>query len=174
MGDFPFERRVIHQELDRATATFHALTASASTADLRRRTTGTKWTNQQMLFHMLFGYLIVHRLLRLVRLFGRLPDRFSWLFARILNSATRPFHVINYLASCGGALIFSGPRLTRQFTHTVDSLHRHLDAASDDALARSMHFPLRWDPFFRDRMTLAEVYHYGTEHFDFHRVQLTL
>jgi hypothetical protein len=174
VGDLPIERRVIHQELDRAIATFHALTASASTTDLRRKTTGTRWTNRQMLFHMLFGYLIVHRLLRLVRLFGRLPDRFSWLFAGTLNSATRPFHVINYLGSCGGALIFLGPRLTRQFNHTVDSLHRHLGAESDDALARSMHFPLRWDPFFRDRITLAEVYHYGTEHFDFHREQLTL
>jgi hypothetical protein len=76
--------------------------------------------------------------------------------------------VINYLGSCGGALVFRGARLTRQFDRTVDSLHRHLDAEREGALARSMHFPLRWDPFFRDRMTLAEVYHYGTEHFNFH------
>ena len=31
-----------------------------------------------------------------------------------------------------------------------------------------------WDPYFRDYMTLADVYHYATQHFDFHRRQLTL
>jgi hypothetical protein len=174
MGDVPMERQLVHQELDRATATFHDLVFTASSADLGRKTVGTRWTNQQMLFHMLFGYLIVSRLLRLVRLFGRLPDRVSLLFARTLNSATRPFHVINYLGSCSGGLVLRGRRLTRLFDHTVASLHQRLDAESEDALARSMHFPVRWDPFFRDRMTLAEVYHYGTEHFDFHREQLTI
>ena len=28
--------------------------------------------------------------------------------------------------------------------------------------------------FFRDRMTLLEVYYCGSEHFDFHRQQLTV
>jgi hypothetical protein len=37
-----------------------------------------------------------------------------------------------------------------------------------------MHCPVGWDPFFEDRMSLADVYHYGTQHFDFHRRQLTL
>jgi hypothetical protein len=31
-----------------------------------------------------------------------------------------------------------------------------------------------WDPVFTDRMSLAEVYHYGTVPFDHHRAQLTL
>ena len=34
--------------------------------------------------------------------------------------------------------------------------------------------PVGWDPFFTDRMSVAEVYHYGTLHFDYHRRQLTL
>ena len=37
-----------------------------------------------------------------------------------------------------------------------------------------MHFPVGWDPYFKDMMTLGEVYHYGTQHFDHHRAQLTL
>jgi len=37
-----------------------------------------------------------------------------------------------------------------------------------------MHFPTRWDPFFTDVMTLRDVYRYPTQHFDFHRAQLTL
>ena len=123
---------------------------------------------------MVFGYLVVLRLLPLVRIFGRLPDSAGRLFAVALNAGTRPFHVINYLGSCGGALVFHGPRLTRLFDRVVASLHRHLDGETEESLHHTMHFPVGWDPFFQDRMSLAEVYHYGTQHFDYHRAQLTL
>jgi hypothetical protein len=170
----PADRQRIHDELERARADFHHLVAGADAAALRRATNGTRWTNGQMLWHMAFGYLIVRRLLPLVRLFGRLPEPFSRTFAAALNAGTRPFHTINYLGSVGGALVFHGPRLTRQFDHTIDVLHRRLDAESEEALGRGMHFPVGWDPFFRDTMTLAQVYAYGTEHYVFHRAQLTL
>jgi hypothetical protein len=35
-------------------------------------------------------------------------------------------------------------------------------------------FPTRWDRFFIESMSLLDVYHYATEHFDFHRAQLNL
>ena len=116
----------------------------------------------------------VARLLWLVRFFGRLPDRYSLRFAQALNAGRRPFHVINYLGSCGGALVFRGPRLARRFDRVISALQRHLDHESDASLARRMHFPVDWDPYFRDTMTLLDVYHYGTQHFDFHARQLTL
>ena len=37
-----------------------------------------------------------------------------------------------------------------------------------------MHFPVDWDPYFRDYMTVQDVLHYGTEHYRHHRRQLTL
>jgi hypothetical protein len=37
-----------------------------------------------------------------------------------------------------------------------------------------MHYPMTWDPFFADYMTLADIYHYPTQHFRFHQRQLTL
>ena len=170
----PADRQRIHDELDRVRADLHHLVARATAADVARRTNGTRWTNGQMLWHMAFGFLVVRRLLPLVRLFGRLPDPFSRAFAATLNAATGPFHHVNYLGSVGGALVFHGPRLTRLADHTVDQLHRRLDAETDEALGRRMHFPVGWDPFFRDTMTLEQVYRYGTEHYDFHRAQLTL
>jgi hypothetical protein len=170
----PTEREAVHRELDVARARFHDLVDAATPIALRRRTNGTRWTNQQLLFHMLFGYLIVGRLLRLVRLLGRMPDRVSATFAQVLNAGTRPFHLVNYVGSCLGGVVFRGPRLTARFDRTVDSLHRHLDGESAEALGRSMHFPVDWDPFFSDEMTLLDVYHYGTLHFEFHRLQLTL
>lgn len=168
------DRKSVHAELDLAGAELRTLITAASSADLRRGSAGTRWTNEQLLFHMVFGYMIVNVLLPLVRLFGRLPDRFSRTFAGVLNAGRRPFHVVNYLGSCGGALVFHGPRLIRKMDRTVATLHRKLNAETDETLTRRMHFPVDWDPFFTDRITLLAVYHYGTQHFEFHRQQLTL
>ena len=168
------DRQGIHEELERVRADFHHLVSNAAPADLRRATNGTRWTNQQMLWHMAFGYLIVQRLLPLVRMLGRLPPPLSRGLAATLNAVRRPFHLINYLGGCGGALVFHGPRLTRRLDRTLDQLHRRLDDEPDEALNRRMHFPVDWDPFFRDTMTLEQVYRYGTQHYDLHRTQLTL
>lgn len=168
------DRKSVHTELDHAAARLRELVGSSSPADLRRRSDGTRWTNEQLLFHMVFGYLIVNALLPLVRQLGRLPDGFSRTFAAVLNAGRRPFHVVNYLGSCGGATVFHGPRLVRRMDRIVAGLHRKLDAETEETLVRRMHFPVDWDPFFTDRMTVLEVYHYGVQHFEFHRQQLTL
>ena len=161
-------------ELEQARLAFHRLLDRASAADLRRGSHGTRWTNEQLLFHMLFGYLIVRALRPLVKGFDRLPDGVGRAYARLLNSAGRPFHVINYWGSRGGASVFRGARMGRLIDSAIASLQRHVEKESEAALARHMHFPIRWDPFFTDTMTLAEVYHYATQHFDHHREQLTL
>jgi hypothetical protein len=164
----------VQHEMQQAGAELRALATQASPADLRRGSAGTRWTNEQLLFHMVFGYMIVRALLPLVCLFDRLPDPASRVFAGLLNAGRRPFHLVNYLGSCGGALVFRGPRLIRQMDRTIAVLRRKVDQETDEALNRTMHFPVDWDPFFHDRMTVIEVYHYGTQHFDFHRRQLTI
>lgn len=78
------------------------------------------------------------------------------------------------MGSLGGALVFHGPGLTRVHDHTIERLHRRLEAESAASLQRRMHFPVGWDPFFRDTMTVEQVYHWATQHYDFHRAQLTL
>ncbi len=168
------DRQSVHEEMERARLTFHRLVSEASPADLRRATDGTRWNNEQLLFHMLFGYIVVRALLPLVRTFGRLPDGFGRAFARVLNAGTRPFDVVNYLGSCGGALVFPTSRMTAKLDLVVAALHSQLDRETENALGRRMYFPTRWDPFFRDTMSLLEVYHFATQHFDFHARQLTL
>jgi len=51
-----------------------------------------------------------------------------------------------------------------------------LDAGRQTAqrLSRGMHYPTRWDPYFKDFMTLADLYRYPTQHFDHHDRQLSL
>jgi hypothetical protein len=99
-----------------------------------------------MLWHMAFGCVLVGRLLPLVRIFSRLPEPLSRAFAGTLQAGTRPFHHIN----------------------------RRLDAESETSLHREMHFPVGWDPFFHDKMTVEQVYRWATQHYDFHRAQLML
>jgi hypothetical protein len=90
------DREAIAREMDDARDRLHALLAAADPADRRRRSDGTRWTNEQLLFHMVFGYLVVRTLLPLVHIVSRLPAPVGQGWAALLNSATRPFHVINY------------------------------------------------------------------------------
>lgn len=168
------DRSLVHEELERVRREFHELVEHADDAALRRRSNGTRWNNRQLLFHMLLGYLIIRALLGLVRVFGRLPRGASRGYARLLNAGTKPFDVVNYLGSYAGGNTLSPQRMVAMFDHVIDKLHRRLDAESEADLERGMHYPTRWDPFFKNYMTLADVYRFPTQHFDFHRRQLTL
>src|SRR5215210_5622314 len=99
------DRVEIVAEMREAAADFRVLLDTATTGELRDGSDGTRWTNEQLLFHMLFGYLVVRRLLPLVRILGRLPDPVSRTFAAALNGATRPFHLVNSVGSLGGARV---------------------------------------------------------------------
>ncbi len=167
-------RQEISDEMERARVSFRNLLAGPTPNELRRTSDGTKWTNEQLLFHMLFGYLIVRALLVLVKVFGRLPDGVSRWYSGLLDSANAPFHVINYWGSRVGVRVFGHARMGHKLDQVITALQHHLRAETDEALTRTMHFPTRWDPFFTDVMTVADVYHYATQHFDFHRSQLTL
>lgn len=116
----------------------------ASAEELSRRSDGTRWTNRQLLFHMVFGYLIVRTLMPLVHLLGRLG--WSRRLAATLNSLRGPFHVINYLGSACGGQILSPTAMTRLMDRTVQVLQRRLAGETDHSLNLAMHFPPTWDP----------------------------
>lgn len=164
----------IVQELGAARDDFHALLDSASRRELRQPSEGTKWTNGQLLFHMLFGYLLVRNLLWLVGVFARLPASWSRQFAAGLNAATRQFHVVNYVGSLGGATVLRRRGMEGVMDRVTASLIRTLERSSEQQLAPGMHFPVGWDPYFKDYMTIQDVLHYATQHYQYHRHQLTL
>ncbi|WP_344861544.1 DinB family protein [Amycolatopsis ultiminotia] len=147
------DRQAVHDEMELARARFHQFLDQATDADLRRASDGTRWTNRELLFHLLLGYLIVWALRNLVRLLSRLPDRASQCYARILNAATVPFDAVNYAGSRLGGALLSPRRMAALADRAIARLHRSLDRETDADLARAMHFPTRWDPFFHDRMT---------------------
>ena len=168
------DRQAVHGELEEARTAFFTLLNGASDEDLRRQSAGTRWSNKQLLFHMLLGYLIIRALRNLVVVFSRLPEPVGRNYARILNAATVPFDTVNFAGAWLAGQVLPRRVLLSMFDHVITALHRRLDKESEATLARSMNYPTRWDPFFRDVMTLADVYHYPTQHFDFHRAQLTL
>lgn len=161
-------------EYNRARTDLDAWLGSATAADLRRRSNGTKWTNEKLLFHMVFGYMVVRALLPLVHIISRLPQPVGKAFAALLNAGTRPFGVINYWGSRGAALFYNRRRMARKLDKTITAIARRLEGESPASLSRSMPFPDRWDPFFEPSMTLTAVYAYPTKHFDFHGRQLSL
>lgn len=168
------DRAAIAGELERTRVHLHRLLADASDTSLRSRSAGTRGTNEQLLFHMVFGYMVVAALLPLVRMVSRLPAGVERRFAQVLDAGTRPFDVVNYYGSCAAALVFDRNRMGTKADRVIGALSRRLQRESEQALGRGMFFPVRWDPFFTDYMTIGELYRYPVRHFDFHERQLTL
>lgn len=174
-GGDTIDRSEITADLERAREEFHRLLIEAQRNDAwTKPTRGTRWNNEQLLFHIVFGYMVVQQLVPLVHFLGRLPQTVSRVHARTLNAATVPFHPINYFGSCAAALFYNRRRMGAKLDRVVTAINRKLVHESDEALRRGMHFPTRWDPFFADFMTLEDVYRYPGRHFDFHAEQLTL
>jgi hypothetical protein len=168
------DRAEIARDYARAARDFHRLLDSADVADLRRRSAGTRWSNWELLFHMWFGYMIVLRLLVLVRVMSRLPAPVGRGFARLLDATTPVFDVVNYLGSAGGGRVFDRERLGRKSDRVVAALQRRVDREAEPSFGRGMPYPTRWDPFFTEYMTVEDIYRYPGRHYDFHRAQLTL
>jgi DinB superfamily len=164
----------IADELEWVREDFRQLVRSSTRADLRRPSDGTRWTNGQLLFHMLLGFLIVRTLLPLVTTFSRAPDGWSRRFAAGLNAVQRPFHVVNYLGPVVGARLLTPATMERLANWVIGSLQRSLDSRDEQGLARQMHFPTTWDPYFLDTMTISHVFRFAAQHYDHHRRQLTI
>ncbi|WP_235500178.1 DinB family protein [Arthrobacter sp. Leaf69] len=169
----PLDREAVADAYRRNCMDVETTLALMSPEELHRRSAGTRWTNEELLYHMVFGYIVVLALLPLVRIFGRLPDSVNRGFAGLLNAGTVPFDIINDWGSKGGARIFNRRRMAAKLRRVTSALERRLRRETEAGLACRMHFPTRWDPFFKESMTLADVYTYPVAHFDFHATQLS-
>lgn len=162
----------VHNELDAARLSFHLLLDSLSDEDLARRSHNPAWTNKQIVFHMALGFFLLPSLCLLLLLFGRLPPLFSKAFARLLNSLTRPFNVINALGAYGGGRVFTRAALGRTFDGVYAlslQMARHIPAAD---WQRGMFYPTQWEPLFNSYMTLEDVYRFPVRHFYSHVRQI--
>jgi hypothetical protein len=90
-------------EMEAARIEFHFLVGRATSAGLARLSSATRWTNAELLFHMLLGYLVARYLRQLLQVVARLPVQVQRGFARSLNFGTAPFDLVNYWGSRLGA-----------------------------------------------------------------------
>lgn len=76
------------------------------------------------------------------------------------------------VSGCRGDTSEADPRGRAPEMEIARAAFHHLAATATEAdLGRGMHYPTRWDPFFTDYMTLADVYRFPTRHFHFHHQQ---
>lgn len=163
----------IRAEIEATGSSFHALLDSLTDEDLRRQSHNPGWTNGEVLFHIVLAFILVPFLVPLLRFFGRLPRRFSRLFAAVLDAGTGLFNVANGLGPRLGSRVFSGARLGALFDRTQRSILQLVASTRDEEWERGMYYPSRWEPLFGDFMTLEDVVRYPTIHFRFHVDQLS-
>ncbi len=162
----------IRMELTSARDTFRRLVSSLTDADLKRKSLNPGWTNGEILAHMTFGFIVVRAFMPISRFHGRLPKAASRPFAWTLNAVTGPFNWINALGARGQGMVFSRERLPGIFDRTHFALLKQLHSVADAELRQGMYFPHKWDPDFKEFMTLEEQFRYPVVHFNSHLGQI--
>jgi hypothetical protein len=163
----------IRDELEETRREFHALLTSLSAADWDAPSRNPAWTNGQVVFHMLFAFLLIPSLFWLIRFWSRLPDSYSRAFARMLDFSTPLFNRVNALGPRGQAVVFGRRRAGPIYDRVHRSILRQVDSIKDDDWGRGMSYPRRWDPDFGAFMTFESLFRYPTQHFRRHRAQLS-
>jgi hypothetical protein len=162
-------RESIRAELEQTRLRFHALTGSLTADQWRTSSRNPAWSNGQLLFHMMFAFMLVPSLFRILRFFSRRPDRSSAAFARTLDLGTPLFHFVNALGPRIGARLYGPRRIDAKYDRVHAAVLRRLDAVRSDEWDRSMHYPPHWDPAFTDSMSFEALFRYPVAHFNRHR-----
>lgn len=140
--------------------------------DWRRRSHNPGWTNGEILAHMAFGFVIANALLPMALFWGRLPNSWSRPLAWILNASTGPFNRVNAFGGRMQGRIFTLGQIGTVYDRATASLLKRVAATRDAGWEHGMHFPTRWDPNFREFMTLEQLFRYPVVHFRFHLGQI--
>ena len=96
------------------------------------------------MFHVTLGFIIVSKLVRMTRLWSRLPATFSLVFAAVLNFVTPVFNMINATGARAGARIYSRKRIGARFDSAYASLLAIVAQIPDEELFTGMYYPTRW------------------------------
>lgn len=161
-----------NQDYEYARKEFHKLINSLSSGDLRKRSHNPGWTNGEILFHILLGFIVVHLLFPLVMLFGKLPKSWSKIFSGILNASTPVFNVLNAIGARIGGRLLSKKSLEEKFDWVISKILNKLNKLESQEFDRGMYFPDKWDDLFKEFMTIRELFSYPIKHFKFHLKQI--
>ena len=171
-SDTSSKRAILRAELEAAREEFHAMVAGVSERGWNEPSHNPGWTNGQVLFHVLLGFILVLPLARLLVLFGHLPRVFGRAFAGMLDISAPLFHRINALGPRAGARILGRHGVLRRFDRVHRAILIRLDRVRPGQWALTMHYPTRWDPRFPSQMRLEDLFMYPVTHLRHHRRQL--
>lgn len=167
MDDDPVGQRV-RADLVQASRDFHVLLDSLGEDDWDKPSRNPAWTNGQVVYHMLFAFMLVPSLFWMIRFWSRLPHGYSRCFARLLDFSTPLFNRVNALGPRGQARVFGRRRAAGIFDRVMRSILRKVASLSGDRWSAGMHYPRRWDPRFGDFMTFEDLLLYPAAHFRGH------
>jgi hypothetical protein len=170
--DFPVRREQLRSELDAAWREFHEMAAAITEERWTLPSHNPGWTNGQVLFHVLLGFILVLPLANLIIVFGHLPKSFSRAFAAVLNLSTPFFHVVNAIGPRAAARALGRAGVIARFDKVHRAIQRRLDRVTDRQWQLTMAYPTRWDPRFRADMRLEHLFAYPIAHLRHHRGQL--
>lgn len=170
--DFEAQRTRLRSDLEAARGEFHAMVASISEREWTGPSQNPGWTNGQIVFHILLGFILVVPLAWLLVFFGRLPALCSRIFAGALNLSTPLFNRINAMGPRAGARLLGRAGIITEFDQVHGAILGRLDRARPSNWAAAMSYPTRWDPRFQKRMDLAALLRYPVDHLRHHRDQL--
>jgi DinB superfamily len=159
-------------ELEAARQEFYDMVASISEPGWAKPSHNPGWTNGQLLFHVLLGFILVLPLAGLLVFFGHLPAVCSRIFAAILNFSTPFFNRINAVGPRAGARLLGRAGLIRSFDQVHGTILERLERVRPGDWALTMHYPTRWDSSFKMPMHMEDLFRYPVDHLRHHRHQL--
>ena len=166
------KRSQLRSELEAARDEFHAMVEAIPEHAWIQPSHNRGWTNGQVLFHVLLGFLLVSPLVRLLVIFGHLPQIVGRFFAGLLNLSTPIFHWVNALGPRGAARALGRDGVIRRFDRVHRVILTRLDETREEQWDLTMPYPTRWDPRFRSGMRLEDLFRYPVLHLRHHRAQL--
>ncbi len=172
--DLDTRRIELRADLERAREEFHSLIGSLSEESWTQPSHNSGWTNGQVVFHILLGFILVRPLASLLILFGQLPEVCSKIFSGILNFATPLFNRINAIGPRIGARLLGRAGVIRKFDEVHAVLLTRLDRLQPRHWTMTMHYPTRWDPRFKTDMRLEDLFQYPITHLRHHQIQVRI
>jgi hypothetical protein len=155
-------------------ADFRGIVQDALAHELDRPTNGTRWTNRQLLFHMVLGQNIALSAIPLLGLFSRLPPAASRNWSRLLEACAGPYNRVNWAGSAAAGQVLTPQGMLWMMDRTTRTIVNWYDLADEEALERGMTMPASWDPYFTTWMNRRDIFAWAPNHYRHHRRQLTL
>jgi len=165
-------RAHLRSELEAARLEFRDMVASTAGQSWATPSHNPGWTNGQLLFHVLLGFILVLPLAGILVFFGHLPAACSRSFAAILNFSTPLFNRLNAVGPRGGARLLGQEGLITKFDQVHRAILERLEHVRPADWALAMHYPTRWDTRFKTPMRLEDLFRYPVDHLRHHRRQL--